>query len=95
MDESNLITTNHTPTNYGEIQNSIENSQDGDTIIINGYYLFEDVITVNKTVTIQGINNATVDGNFKVRLFTVTAGNVVFKNITFTIDIFLHIFMFI
>ena len=78
-----ILETEYAPKNFTQIQNSINDCEEEDTIILDGYYLFEDTVTVNKTVTFQGINHAIVDGNSKVRLFTVTAGNVVFKNITF------------
>ena len=82
-EDSTILSTNHTPKNYNEIKSSLDVASDNDTIILDGYYLFEDKITVNKTLTFQGINDATVDGNSKVRLFTVTSQYVVFKNITF------------
>ena len=78
-----LLSTNFTPKTSVEIQNSIENANDGDTIILDGYYSLESKINVNKALTFIGQNNATVDGLFKTKLFYVSKAGVTFKNITF------------
>ena len=78
-----LLSTNFTPKTSVEIQNSIENANDGDTIILDGYYSLESKINVNKALTFIGQNNATVDGLFKTKLFYVSKSGVTFKNITF------------
>ena len=80
---SNVLKTEFNPVEFNDIQNSIDSANDGDTIVLNGNYVFTSTINVNKSLNIIGINNAVVDGNSKVRLFTVTNDCVVFKNITF------------
>ena len=78
-----VLGANHTPQTFSEIQITVDSAGDEDTIILDGYYLFESTVTVNKSLTFVGKNDATVDGNNAVRLFEVTANNVTFKNITF------------
>ncbi|MDO5811092.1 MAG: hypothetical protein Q4Q37_08355, partial [Methanobrevibacter sp.] len=80
---SEVLKTEFNPVDFNEIQNSIDSANDGDTIVLNGNYVFTGTINVNKSLNVIGINNAVVDGNSKVRLFTVTNDGVVFKNITF------------
>ncbi len=77
------ISTNYTPPTSADIQSSIDDADDGDTIILDGKYVLENTITVSKQLTFFGINDATVDGNKNIRLFDVSSGGVIFKNITF------------
>ncbi len=77
------LSTEYTPTSSSEIQTYINNANNGDTIILDGYYLLNSTITVNKQLDFVGKNNATVDGNNAVQLFSVSTSGVTFKNITF------------
>jgi hypothetical protein len=83
IDENEGLSTNHTPTSSLEIQRDVDDANDGDTIILDGYYLLNGTITVNKTLNFVGKNNAIVDGNNAMRLFMVSKDGVTFKNITF------------
>lgn len=70
---------------FDAIQNAIVQASENDTIILNGTYTStgKNMIIVNKAVTIQGVENAVLDGNnFKTR-FRIDAPNVIFKDICF------------
>ncbi len=70
---------------FDAIQNAIVQASENDTIILNGTYTSTGkyMVIVNKAVTIQGVDNAVLDGNhFKTR-FRIDAPNVVFKGICF------------
>ena len=72
-------------TTFDDIQNTINNANDGDTIILNGLYTESgSQISITKTLTFIGINGATLDGqNKNHRIFHITANNVILNNITF------------
>ena len=81
-----VLSNTYYPNNFSEIKSSISSASDGDTIILNGYYSFSDLISVGKSVEIIGINNPIVDGLNSVKLFDVSSsvtGGVTFKGITF------------
>ena len=77
------LSTDYTPSSSSEIQTDVDNAGDGDTIVLDGYYLLNSTITVNKQLKFVGKNNATVDGNNAVQLFNVSTSGVTFENITF------------
>ena len=80
---SEVLCSNFTPANFEELQTVVSSSKQGDTIVLSGTYVFNSTISVNKQLNFIGINDAIVDGNNSVRLFTVSAKSVTFKNITF------------
>ena len=64
------------------IQKSIDSSKDNDTLILNGtYYGDGSQIVVNKSITIEGINNTTLDANKMSRVFYIKSDNVILKNL--------------
>lgn len=70
---------------FDAIQKAIAHASENDTVILDGTYISsgKNMIIVNKAITIQGINDAILDGNhFKTR-FRIDAPNVVFKDISF------------
>ena len=70
---------------FDAIQYAIAGAKENDTIILNGTYTANEknMIIVNRAVTIQGVDNAVLDGNgFKVR-FRIDCPNVIFKGIRF------------
>lgn len=70
---------------FDAIQNAIVQASENDTILLNGTYTStgKNMIIVNKAVTIQGVENAVLDGNnFKTR-FRIDVPNVIFKDICF------------
>lgn len=82
-EDSDILSTNFTPKTSSEIQSCVDGANDGDTIILDGYYLISGTINVNKSLNFVGINDATIDGNSKVRLFSVSNSAIIFNNITF------------
>ena len=78
---------------FTDLQNAINNLNEGDTLYLNGnvtcqiidygyYYSHEDPVTIDKAITIDG-NGHTIDGNGLSRIFNIAADNVVLKNINF------------
>ena len=70
---------------FDAIQNAIAHASENDTILLNGTYTAteKNMVIVNRAVTIQGVDNAILDGNgFKVR-FRIDCPNVIFKGICF------------
>ncbi|WP_295622431.1 right-handed parallel beta-helix repeat-containing protein [uncultured Methanobrevibacter sp.] len=70
---------------FDAIQNAIAHASENDTILLNGTYTAteKNMVIVNRAVTIQGVDNAILDGNgFKVR-FRINCPNVIFKGICF------------
>ena len=66
------------------IQDAVNSAKNGDTIELDGTYVngeSEDAVTVNKSVTFVGKNDATFDSPYS--MVYVVADNVVFKNIKF------------
>lgn len=82
-EKTEILSTNYTPKTFDEIQTAVDSASDGDTVILDGYYRFNSTIEVNKQLNFVGINNATVDGNNTIRLFTAFGNNISFKDITF------------
>ena len=71
---------------FETLQTIINNAEEGSTIILDKNYFYNEGFTVhgveiNKNLTIDG-NGHIIDGANSARIFHVTAGNVVFKNIT-------------
>ena len=77
------LSTDYAPSSSSEIQTDVDDAGDGDTIVLDGYYLLNSTINVNKKLNFVGKNNATVDGNNAVQLFNVSTSGVTFENITF------------
>ena len=48
INSQDVISTTHTPKNYTDLKNSIENAADGDIIELNGTYEIENTITITK-----------------------------------------------
>ena len=48
---SEVLKTEFNPVDFNEIQNSIDSANDGDTIVLNGNYVFTGTINVNKSLT--------------------------------------------
>ena len=70
---------------FDAIQYAIAGASENDTIILNGTYTAteKNMVIVNRALTIQGVDNAILDGNgFKVR-FRIDCPNVIFKGISF------------
>ena len=71
--------------NFTELQNLIDRANEGDEITIDGLYEgFGIPITINKTLTLVGRNNLTLDANKLSKIFYISANNVILKNIEFT-----------
>lgn len=69
---------------FKDIQSLINEADDNDTIILNGnYYGNGSQINVNKSVIIEGINNATLDARGLSGIFNIQSTNVVIKNLKF------------
>ena len=71
--------------NFTEIQKLIDKANDGDEITIDGSYAgFGIPITITKSLTLIGQNNATLDARKLSKILYITANNVTIKNIQFT-----------
>ena len=80
-DSDSIIVTDKT---FSGIQNSVDNANEGSTIILDGYYLGNgSQITINKQLDFIGINDATLDANYLSGIFYSSVNNVSIKNITF------------
>ena len=73
---------------FNDLKNLIDNAE-GSTVTLQTNYSYYDSdislrhgITINRDLTIDG-NGYTIDGSGKARIFHVTSGTVIFKNITF------------
>ena len=68
---------------FDAIQQKINNARHGDTVHISGYYKGSgSEITINKALTLEGDDDYTfIKADYKSRIFTVTASNVVLKNL--------------
>ena len=60
-EETNVLCTNHTPSDFYEIESAIASASDGDSIILSGNYVFSNTVSVGKQLTFVGINDATLD----------------------------------
>ena len=78
---------------YTDLQEIINSTEDGSEIELNESYRYDssvdnesfiDGISISKNITITGINNTFIDGNFLARGFNISSNcNVVLKNIVF------------
>ena len=82
-----VLTESQSPGNFTQLSQDIENG--GDTIELDKDYKYVegdtvsgDGIVINKTLTIDGKGH-TIDASDAVRIFSVKAANVIFKNINF------------
>lgn len=85
-DDSKLSSDNNQQ--YGDIQEKINNAEDGATINLTGEYVSDYVVIVNKSVTLKGVDGGvTIKYNSSDSRSTpflyVNASNVVLENITF------------
>lgn len=86
MSSDEVISTAHTVSGntFEDIQNSIDSANDDDTIVISGTYTGKGTeIQVDKSLTFEGRNDATLDAKGLSRMFFVKSNNVIFKNIKF------------
>ena len=72
---------------FTELQTTLNNANDGDTIILNDSYIndiYTNVFTlnINKAITLDG-NGNTLDGNQMARILNVNTDNVILKNLIF------------
>lgn len=75
---------NETANTFEDVQNAIEKAEINSTVILNGTYESTGTeITINKDITLEGIGNATLDGNNKSRILNINASRVILKNINF------------
>lgn len=89
INSQDVISTTHTPKNYTDLKNSIENAADGDIIELNGTYEIENTITITKSIEIVGVDDVTIKeklGEYKKFNFFIidsSVSNVVLKNLKF------------
>ena len=86
LDDNNDIIHTNLKT-FDDFQKEIENAKSGDTISLNTNYDYnngfkKEGILIDKSLTING-NANTFDGKNTVRIFNVTADNVIFNNVNF------------
>lgn len=62
--------------NYKSIQQTIDLSKDGDTILVKTGIYKEKNLVVNKEITLKGINHPTLDGEGKYEIISVRANHV-------------------
>lgn len=84
-DDSSLMDIQVDGTTFADIQDSIENADEGDTIYLNNviYAGNGNAITIDKTLTIDG-NGCTLDAQNQSQIFLINSNNVILKNIIFT-----------
>ena len=63
--------------NFGELQDLIDNADEGDTITLTKDYNGSGEITIDKGLTIDG-DGHTIDANYESRIFYINEGNEVF-----------------
>lgn len=69
---------------FDDVQKAIDDAKENDTIELNGtYYGNGRQISLEKSLTFQGKENATFDAQKLSRIFLITSSDVVFKNINF------------
>ncbi len=89
INSQDVISTTHTPKNYTDLKNSIENAADGDIIELNGTYEIENTIKITKSIEIVGVDDVTIKetlGEYKKFNFFIidsSVSNVVLKNLKF------------
>ena len=70
---------------YDDLKNKIDNASSGSTVYLTNDYFFDGYssgIAINKELTVDG-NGYTIDANGNGRIFSISANNVVLKNIVF------------
>ena len=83
-EKTEILSVNYTPKTFDEIQTAVDSASEGDTVILDGYYQFNNTVTVYKKLNFVGKNDATVDGDNRMGLFYISWGKeVTFKNIIF------------
>lgn len=76
------LETNTPGNSFEDIQQTINQVQNNSTITLNGTYVGKGKeITINKDLIFEGINNATLDANFKSEIFNIHHAKVIFKNL--------------
>ncbi len=75
-----LVGPNHPIT---KIKVAIENSVNGDSVLIDGGIYKEGNIIISKSLKIIGINNPVIDGEGQYEIFTISANGFLIKGITF------------
>lgn len=65
------------------IKKAIDMAQDGDTVLLDGGVYKEGQIVLEKSITLMGMNGATIDGQGQYETLTVQADHVTVKGITF------------
>ena len=89
INSQDVISTIHTPKNYTDLKNSIENAADGDRIELNGTYEIENTITITKSIEIVGVDDVTIKEklgdfrNFNFFIVDSSVSNVVLNNLKF------------
>ncbi len=69
---------------FDDIQKTINDAESNSTIILNGSYTgLDSEIKIYKDITLEGINNATLDGHNSTKILDIEFGNVILKNINF------------
>ena len=69
---------------FNDIQTAINNASNGETITLSGLYTGDGTrITINKTLTIIGTNDATLDAKGNSGIFHITKEKITLKNIKF------------
>ena len=85
LENTEIISANADYKSFTELQQTINDANDGDVILLNDSYI-NDVYThqftvnINKPLTLDG-NGNTIDGNDMARIFTINADNVALKNL--------------
>lgn len=67
-----------------DIQTAINNATSGDVIILDGIYLVNTTINVNKSVTLQGVNGAKILTSGTNQLFLITSPEVTITDLVIT-----------
>jgi len=69
---------------FTDIQGEVDAASENSVIELDGYYTGDKQVSISKSITIQGKGNgATLDGKNQTRAFTVSKGDVTFKNLIF------------
>lgn len=69
---------------FENVQNIIDQAESNSTVILNGTYEgLGNEIVIDKDITIDGLGTATLDANHKSRIFNISSGSVILKNINF------------
>lgn len=83
---STLIVVDSTDNNYNSFRSEVSSVSSGGTLYLDKDYVFEGNLnskfTINKEITIDGRGH-TVDANYSNGIFSISADNVVIKNVIF------------